>query len=81
MKGAVKVRTRGRPRREDYLTTTRAAALAAEAGHPVSPKTVARPFDAGTLSGHRTPGGQRRIFRDSLAAFLRCKLDSTEGAL
>ena len=80
-KGARAVRGRGRPRREDYLTTTQAAVLAAEAGYPVSSKTVARLFDAGVLTGHRTEGGSRRILRDSLEAFLHSKLDTTDGVV
>jgi len=74
-------RGRGRPRREDYLTTTRAAAYATAAGHPLSYKTIARLFDAGVLQGHRTPGGPRRILRDSLDNVLATTLDNPERAL
>ena len=70
---------RGRPSRTDYLSTTQAAALAAEAGYPVSAKTVGRMFDRGLLHGHRTPGGVRRILRRSLEEYLRQALDNADN--
>ena len=70
---------RGRPRRDDYLTPTQAAAVAASAGYPISSKTLARAFDAGDLPGYRTPGGYRRIRRAALEEYLRRALDTTDS--
>jgi len=78
LRAGAPVSGRGRPRREDYLTPTQAAAVAASAGYPISSKTLARAFDAGDLPGYRTPGGYRRIRRTALEEYLRRVLDTTD---
>jgi excisionase family DNA binding protein len=52
---------------KNYIEVAEAAAIL-----NVSPATVRRMFDAGTLTGFRLPGGEhRRIAVASLQAFLR----------
>jgi len=36
----------------------------------VDPDTVRRWFDSGSLTGYRTPGGQRRVRRSDIEALL-----------
>lgn len=43
----------------------------------VSTDTVGRYFDLGIIEGHRTPGGQRRVNRDSVENVIRTRVSST----
>ncbi len=65
-------RPRGRPRRDDYVGPSEAAAIINDAlGWTISSRTISRLYDSGRLSGHRTPlGGHRRILRDSVETFI-----------
>jgi excisionase family DNA binding protein len=43
----------------------------------VSTDTVGRYLDLGIIEGHRTPGGQRRVNRDSVESVIRTRVSST----
>jgi excisionase family DNA binding protein len=43
----------------------------------VSTDTVGRYLDLGIIEGHRTPGGQRRVNRDSVEAITRTRVSPT----
>jgi excisionase family DNA binding protein len=43
----------------------------------VSTDTVGRYLDLGIIQGHRTPGGQRRVNRDSVESVIRTRVSST----
>jgi excisionase family DNA binding protein len=42
----------------------------------VSTDTVGRYLDLGIIEGHRTPGGQRRVNRDSVESVIRTRVSS-----
>ena len=78
--GSPRGQRRGRPRRDEYVSPTEAAAiLSAALPAPVSSRTVSRWFDAGTLTGYRTPRGRRRRIRiASIEKYLKAALDTSD---
>jgi excisionase family DNA binding protein len=43
----------------------------------VSTDTVGRYLDRGIIEGHRTPGGQRRVNRDSVESVILTRVSTT----
>lgn len=72
----------GRPPRSEYVSPREAAAMiraALPSRSTISPRTVSRWFDAGILTGWRSPrGGHRRIRRASVEKYLKAELDTSD---
>lgn len=76
----IAARGRGRPPKEDYLSTQEAADYMMQRGHPrISARTVSRMCDDGRLRCVQAkPGSPRHILRDVVDDYLRLLLDKTD---